>query len=142
MSESKPEIRKFASGATRDTDKDKLEDIAWAAGFYDGEGSMSCTSNNGKVHARLQLSIGQKDFDNRIADTLLRFQRIVNCGHIYVKTLKGRETNQHQFGVFKALDIIKIIYLLSKHLSLSKRLQARRAFLLFGFEYGDLVCPI
>lgn len=107
------------------------ENIAWAAGFYDGEGSVSCRSNNGNPHTLLQLSIGQKNDGNEIAETLKKFKSIVGCGHIYRKTRIGIEINQHQFFVSKQLDVIKVINLLWPYLSITKKNQANKAWFLF-----------
>ncbi len=86
-------MREFSTGATRDTE---LE-LAWAGGFFDGEGSTCCTYSNGKPYTRISLSIGQKNEEgNRIASTLLRFQQAVGTGKIYKKAHASRDNNQHQ----------------------------------------------
>jgi len=134
-------IRKFESGATRDTEDNKPDyeiNIAWATGFYDGDGSMCCTSNNGKKYQRLQLTIGQKDYNGKVADTLVKFKNIVGCGYIYQKNKKGKEINQHQFFVTKREDVKKVINLLWKHLSISKKNQAIKALNLFEANRGYL----
>ena len=123
-------IRKFDTGATRDTNEGKLE-IAWAAGFYDGEGSISCGSNNGNPHTRIQLGIGQKNYNGEISDTLKKFKKIVGCGHIYQKTKTGKEINQHQFIISKSSDVKLALNLLWQHLSTAKKEQARLAIHLF-----------
>ena len=106
------------------------KDLAWAAGFYDGEGSVSCVANNGNPHTLLQLSIGQKDYNGHIADTLIKFLNIVKCGHIYRKTKTGKEINQHQFFVSKLNDTKKVIDMLWEFLSKSKQEQATKALIL------------
>jgi len=105
-------------------------ELAWAAGFYDGEGSMSCTSNNGHLYTRIQFSIGQKDYNGCVDERLERFKAVIGVGKIYVKALRGRETNQHQFLIMKTLDIRKAIGLLWPYLSIPKKRQAIRALLL------------
>lgn len=119
-------MRKFNTGATRDDDTNKL-DLAWAAGFYDGEGSVSCTSNNGKPFTRVQLSIGQKNDGEEIAEVLLRFQRAVGLGNIYRKTAAIREIDQHQFLISKFQDVKDCLRLLWPYLSTIKKHQAIRA---------------
>ena len=109
-------------------DEPHVNDLPWAAGFFDGEGSVCCTTNNGVAFSRVQLSIGQKDFNGGIADTLLRFQKAVGCGHIYVKTKGEKESNQHQFIISKNQDVRKVIDLLWNELSEAKKQQATRAF--------------
>ena len=126
-------MRNFSSGATRDSDEEKYDEIevAWAAGFYDGEGSTCCCANNGNPFTRIQFSIGQKDYNGKIADTLLRFKEVVKCGYIYRKTRIGKEINQHQFFICKPKDVEKVLRLLWKYLSKSKREQANKAFNLY-----------
>lgn len=103
-------------------------EIAWAAGFFDGEGSTSCTANNGKADTRIQLSIGQKDEGGNIASTLIRFQKAMKgLGHIYQKTRIGLEINQHQFLVCRWRDVATCLRLLWPYLSETKITQATRA---------------
>jgi len=128
------EIRVFDLGGKRDTDINAVG-ISWAAGFYDGEGSVSCGNNNGNPDTRIQLSIGQKDYNGHIADTLEKFKAIVKCGHIYQKVKTGKEINQHQFLASKASDVYHIITLLWYHLSTSKKEQAKNA--LFKLSKGQ-----
>lgn len=52
------------------------EDLAWAAGFYDGEGCSTINKQKGRTYIR--VSISQKD-----TSTLIKFQRIVQLGTIY-----------------------------------------------------------
>jgi len=89
----------------------KIE-LAWAAGFYDGEGSTCCSINNGNPHTRLALSIGQKNYRGKISDTLIRFKLAVGGGKIYKKTRIGKEINQSQFYITKTKDIITTLKLL------------------------------
>lgn len=50
-------------------------ELAWAAGFFDGEGSISVTKIKG--FGRLLIQIGQSDIR-----PLIRFKNAVNCGTI------------------------------------------------------------
>ena len=84
-------MRKFNSSAIKDTD------IAWAAGFFDGEGSTVCCINNGRPFTRIQMTLGQKDYKGKIALTLIKFHNIVKVGNIYQKRRKGKEINMHSF---------------------------------------------
>ena len=114
---------------------DDLE-LAWAAGFYDGEGSLCCTSNNGNIDTRVQLSIGQKDYNGEISDTLLRFQNAVGLGTIYVKSRReGHDIHQHQYLVCKKADVKIVINLLWPYLSQAKKDQANIA--LIRLEKGE-----
>lgn len=110
---------------TEDTQK-QLE-IAWAAGFYDGEGSVSCTANNGNPQTRIQLSIGQKNDRGEIAAVLERFKKAVGVGKIYRKTRNDKEINQHQYLISKAEDVQAVINILWPFMSYKKRHQAANA---------------
>ncbi|KKN48386.1 hypothetical protein LCGC14_0653330 [marine sediment metagenome] len=102
-------------------------EIAWAAGFYDGEGSVSCGSNNGNPQTRIQLGIGQKNDGDKIAAVLERFKKAVGVGKIYRKTRKGKEINQHQYLISKEKDVHKVINKLWPFMSYKKRYQATTA---------------
>jgi len=124
-------MRKFKGGATRDSNK-RNSVIAWVAGFYDGEGSVCCVTNNNNRFSRIQLSIGQKNLsNNEIADTLIKFHKIVGVGYIYKKTRIGKEINQHQYFVCKAVDVIKVLKFLWPYLGIQKRNQAKKALSLY-----------
>ena len=103
-------------------------ELAWAAGFYDGEGSISCTANNGNPNTRIQLSIGQKNDDGKKSSARLeRFKRAMGVGKIYKKTRIGKEINQSQFLVCKAADVGTCVKLLWPNISVEKRNQMARA---------------
>ena len=102
-------------------------EIAWAAGFYDGEGSINCGSNNGNPQTRIQLSIGQKNDGNEIAAVLERFKKAVGIGKIYRKARKGKEINQHQYLISKAEDVQTVVNILWPFMSHKKRHQASKA---------------
>jgi hypothetical protein len=57
-------------------------DLAWAAGFFDGEGCFTAKSGWAHGHSYPQkyprAEIAQKD-----PEVLLRFKAIVNCGKVY-----------------------------------------------------------
>jgi hypothetical protein len=111
--------------------KSSKVNLAWAAGFFDGEGSTCCSNNNGHRHTRLQLSIGQKNYKNDTADTLVRFKNIFKCGKIYKKNIIGKEINQKQFYVTIATDVKKIIKLMYPFLSKAKKEQYKNAVKLY-----------
>jgi hypothetical protein len=57
------------------------EQLAWAAGFYDGEGSLSCIwqlNANGKYYRYLRMQLDQIE-----PTTLQRFQKALGGGVIY-----------------------------------------------------------
>jgi hypothetical protein len=104
--------------------RDKNEQLAWAGGLYDGEGSISCTSNNGNKHTRIQLSLGQKnDKNNKIAEVLIKFKKAIGFGNIYKKSKTGYEINQHQYLICDYKKVLKAIKILWPYISRVKRKQ-------------------
>jgi len=99
--------------------------LAWAGGFFDGEGSTVCCTNNGNPYSRMQLTLGQKDYKSRISPTLLRFHKILGVGKIYQKRITGKESNMHQFYTCKFTDVQKCIKLLWKYISIQKKNQIK-----------------
>lgn len=62
-------------------------EVAWAAGFFDGEGSASCAAygqprKDGTRHYRIVLSVSQCGAGPAPAE-LVRFQKVVGVGSIY-----------------------------------------------------------
>lgn len=112
------------------------EELAWAAGFFDGEGYIGvCWNGNGHLHSgkkfrSINLSIAQSiDKDGRTAYVLKRFQKVVlGLGHIAKKRDhqgNRRAANQFQSGKFEHIQAI--IALLWKYLSPTKKQQAMLA---------------
>lgn len=56
-------------------DDQSCEEIAWAAGLFEGEGSMSVRSNHG-----VNLYLGMTD-----EDTVRRFHSVMGAGQVYTK---------------------------------------------------------
>lgn len=110
-------MRTFETGATRDDDHTKI-DLAWAAGFYEGEGSCCCTYNNGKKYNRIQITLAQNNDGDSPAETLIRFRKIMGCGYLYKKTDK-----QHQFVAQSANDVLECINTLWDYIGTKKKEQ-------------------
>lgn len=77
--------------------------IAWAAGFFDGEGSVSIHAPQPKRGCHnLHISISQK-----VQEPLLEVQRLFG-GKIYIKSDKGRAVGyQWNVGSVKAADMLR-----------------------------------
>ncbi len=96
--------------------------IAWAAGFYEGEGSISCTDRRVmEIHGKrrtpqLLLSIGQRD-----KEPLNKFREAVDCGFV-----RGPYVNRGATFVFTATGkaVPPIVDLLWPWLSARRRAQA------------------
>ncbi len=58
------------------------EQLAWAAGIFEGEGSISVSGSNNRNHIGLQM--GSTDYD-----VVATFYRIVGVGHIYGPYVRG-----------------------------------------------------
>lgn len=88
-------------------------DLAWAAGFFDGEGNVYC--------GRLQLKISISQTDREVLD---RFRAAVQAGKV-AGPRPGRQQNQRPYYVYQAssYDTIEVYEKLSPFLSTVKKLQ-------------------
>lgn len=82
------------------------EELAWAAGFFDGEGHVSSRERRGKnpanIHRRIQLIVGQ-----RHREPLERFRSAVNGqGNIYEGLKDGRPFFQFSTGRYETVQAI------------------------------------
>lgn len=76
-------MRTFATGATRDTETDKLE-LAWAAGLFDGEGSVIKEHKEGRRRKDgTQRSYPRLYVGNTDQELLERFQTALQAGKIH-----------------------------------------------------------
>lgn len=112
----------------------RSEELAWAAGFFDGEGyvgvvSRKKASSPSKMrryyHANLSIS--------QVNDAVLkRFQRIVNCGGISGPSGIARQKAGHKpiyyYKVCRQADVLKIFELLKPYLSPVKLAQFEMTF--------------
>ena len=103
------------------------EELAWAAGFFDGEGSTSLAV--GKKNKLPRISISQKK-----SECLYKFRRIVGFGNVYGPL---RDYNIHVYSIQNAKGIDTTLTLLWPHLSEVKREQAIRC----GFQLGVIRSP-
>lgn len=113
-------------------------ELAWAAGFFDGEGYIAFRLNNanknGKYYRRIEIQIGQID-----TFVLERFARAVDCGTVYGPV--GLETRDGRSPLYKynltGIDNIKRVWhLLMPYLSPIKLEQWRKAMELYDS------CPV
>lgn len=96
------------------------EELAWAAGFFDGEGTTSYERSG--QHGQLRLQVGQKD--RRPLD---RFQAALGVGRIY--TSHARDI--FRWHTNRSADAIAAIGFLWTWLDQPKREQIRRAMVSF-----------
>lgn len=94
-------------------------DLAWAAGFYDGEGSTSRVRRRTKSGVRIGIS--QKE-----PLLLLRFKDAVGGVGNIRPPAKGEKCWQYTITRFN--DILYVIEVLWPHLGITKRRQALNAF--------------
>lgn len=99
----------------------RREELAWAAGVFDGEGWVGTCKSYALIVPR--LAVEQKD--RRLLD---RFKTIVGCGRIHFD--KGRPTKRSPMYSFQASSMNRvqaIIAALWEFLGPVKREQARKA---------------
>ena len=104
---------------------------AWAAGFFDGEGSTFLRKQQLKSRTALYaaMTIGQQ-VDNNLdecPETLVRFHKTVQAGHLYgpcyyTSSRKG----QWYWSARGRQDVEKVLSIIGLWLGTVKREQARR----------------
>lgn len=98
-----------------------MSELAWAAGFFDGEGCVTYVNHNGKQTTRaLRINITQ------IHDEVLkRFQQAVGgLGSILGPySSKNRKTPLFTFQIAKQAEVKQVFVLLKPYLSSVKRTQ-------------------
>lgn len=99
-----------------------LYNLAWASGFFDGEGSTSAIINQGKL--LISVSISQVD-----VDVLRKFHETVKTGSI-TGPYKARTLNSRDRWIYSAYGFEKVQYimcLLWNNLSSIKKNQFSKA---------------
>ena len=104
-------------------------EIAWAAGFFDGEGTTSIQFVENRS-PRLRLSLSQKS-----TYCLLRFRKAIKGrGQIY----SHGQREMHQFITTRFEDTQFVVALLWKYLSYEKREQAKAAIKIYKANYKKI----
>jgi hypothetical protein len=105
---------------------------AWAAGFFDGEGSTSPRLYKGRPG--IALSVGQKD-----RELLDRFAATVGCGAIYGPHFDRRAEGRFRFDFAASgpTSVRQILGLLCPYLGKVKRRQALEAFDKYRSAFGE-----
>lgn len=93
-------------------------ELAWAAGFFDGEGTTSVLKTQRDKYAYLRMSVSQKQ-----RECLERFLNIVQKGKIY----KGNTREIHSWDCYKKDDVEDVLTYLWPYLSQIKKEQAQKA---------------
>jgi hypothetical protein len=105
----------------------EITDIAWAAGFFDGEGSTTLYSKPRKSMDTVRIPVMSITQVNRT--TLERFQRIVfELGRLYGPYYRKKGKPQHLWRTTKLADAQAVASLLWKFLTPEKQAQITRSF--------------
>jgi hypothetical protein len=103
------------------------EELAWAAGFFDGEGHFG-TIKTGKNNLHLHIQVVQT-----VDGPLQRLQNVLGVGKIYgpYKQCKGGRRPYKQFHVDRFENVQHALCLMWPWLSAPKRAQAKAAILAY-----------
>lgn len=93
------------------------EDIAWAAGLFEGEGCITTTTCHGRTTPRLLLNMTDED-------TVRRFQEIVATGKIYRRKVPDKHKQPHIWQVGKKKDCEHLLLLFYPRLSVRRKQRA------------------
>lgn len=122
--------------------RDLTLELAWASGFFDGEGSTgSLADERRRAAARVYASVGQQSRSRELVPSVLtRFQRAVGgMGYIRPPYLDERSgTFSHQWRADSFEEAQAVIALLWSNLGEIKRAQAAGALELFRMQYGAI----
>lgn len=94
-----------------------LEELAWAAGLFDGEGHTT-TSRMRRI-TRVELGVTQS-----ATGVLYRFQSAVGCGSIYGPFKRKHGAPSYVYRITSYTMVCYVLRLLWKNLSTEKRSQA------------------
>lgn len=109
-------------------------ELAWAAGFFDGEGTTHLgKSTKGDRFTKPKLTIPQKELE-----CLARFRKALgNRGTIYGPIKQKRDSEIYHYSIQKAKEVDETLTLLWPFLSDVKKNQATKA----GFQLGIIRSP-
>lgn len=101
------------------------EELAWAAGLFDGEGCTRTAQGPRRQYMKAWLTVSQND-----RQVLDRFQAAVGVGKVYGPyAARGRKNPQYQFVVSDFPQVQAVVAMLWTWLSPVKRAQAKVALL-------------
>lgn len=105
-----------------------MNELAWAAGFFDGEGYIGIAHQHWEGRCRLQAHAHVSQTDRR---PLNRFKRAVGFGKIRERPdIQKKHPNwrrQWRWDISSIAEVKKLVQLLRPFLSAPKREQARKA---------------
>jgi hypothetical protein len=100
------------------------EEVAWAAGLFEGEGCISVYQREYGAKIQPQIRLGMTD-----ADVVARFARIVGCGSVTVSHGPKHQANGwkplHQWVVYEAEKVRTVLNLLMPYLGERRSAKAR-----------------
>lgn len=104
----------------------KETELAWAAGFFEGEGSIwyskGCTRQDGSIGVgAIVMEVGQMTDSYHVE----RFLEAVGVGKIYCKWQKKRNKDYYVWWCKKGVDVYKAMLLLHPYLSTDCRKRKR-----------------
>jgi hypothetical protein len=98
------------------------EELAWAAGLFDGEGSTSTYIPKDRKSPRRQMAVSQGGAPGELPAVLVRLRKIVQVGNV-----TGPYDGLYYWKVTKKDEVDSVGALLWPYLSSEKRIQIRDA---------------
>lgn len=92
-------------------------DLAWAGGFFDGEGTTSVLKAQRDKYRYLRMSVSQKN-----PELLYKFQTIFNCGKVY-KNSRGI----HSWDCYRQDEVFDVLDKIWPYIGSQKKEQAIQA---------------
>lgn len=107
----------------------KKSELAWAAGFFDGEGCTTAHLGYGKERLQPRMRLSQMSKDE-VPETLLRFQKAVQLGKLY-GPYRGTKNPFYVWAATRLADVESVVKLLWPFLSSPKRQQIKKCFVAY-----------
>jgi hypothetical protein len=95
-------------------------ELAWAAGFFDGDGWAALSRQNGRRTGQPQARINQSSLSG-VPETLVRFRDAVGVGRLGGPTIKERREPLYWWVASSRADVHRVGVLIGPWLSAAKR---------------------
>jgi hypothetical protein len=102
-------------------------DLAWAAGFFDGEGCFHCSGPHRKRGGLRKTLTIRAAITQVHPEVILKFQRIVELGNVYGPYIRPAGQPSYRWALASGSKVEVLLELLWPYLGSVKRIQGRDA---------------
>jgi hypothetical protein len=95
--------------------------VAWAAGLFEGEGSIAIGRDKRRGHDTIQLSLSSTD-----EDVVRAFHQVIGTGYVELRPYADRK-DQYKWRCCRRREIAKVLDQLAPYFGERRALRARQA---------------